>query len=594
METYQADIVIVGAGGAGLRAAIAAAQADPALRIALVSKVYPMRSHTVAAEGGSAGVKQAHDSFDAHFNDTVSGGDWLCEQDVVEYFVSQCPEEMVQLERWGCPWSRKEDGSVNVRAFGGMKIERTWFAADKTGFHMLHTLFQTSIRFPSIRRFDEYFCADLIVEDGEARGVLAIDIASGDSLLIEAGAVVMATGGAGRVFRENTNGGIVTGDGMALAYRHGVPLRDMEFVQYHPTCMPGTGLLFTEACRGEGGLLVNKDGYRYLQDYGLGPAEDKPRNKFMELGPRDRLSQAFWYEQQQGRTVEGPWGSAVYLDLRHLGHAKLRERLPQICELAEEFLGIDPAKAPIPVRPAVHYTMGGILVDGRCAAPMPGLFAAGECSSVGIHGANRLGSNSLAELSVFGKVAGEEAARCARSRRPARREALQQQAEAAEARLHALRAREGGERIAELRREMAETMEAGCGIYRLEASMQATCDKLAELKQRFRNVHVEDKSSVWNSDWLLAIELGYQLDVAEAMAHSALQRRESRGAHQRLDGCEQRDDANFLKHSLAVYQGADAPRIDYGAVKITKSQPAVRAYGAAGLAAEAAAKEGKA
>ncbi|MCD4500053.1 fumarate reductase (quinol) flavoprotein subunit [Chromobacterium vaccinii] len=586
MKTYQADVVIVGAGGAGLRAAIAAAQFDPKLKIALVSKVYPMRSHTVAAEGGSAAVKQDHDSFDAHFHDTVAGGDWLCEQDVVEYFVRQCPEEMVQLEHWGCPWSRKDDGSVNVRAFGGMKIERTWFAADKTGFHMLHTLFQTSIQFPQIQRFDEYFCADLIVEDGQARGVLAIEIASGESLLIEAGAVVMATGGAGRVFRENTNGGIVTGDGMALAYRHGVPLRDMEFVQYHPTCMPRTGLLFTEACRGEGGLLINKDGYRYLQDYGLGPAEDKPRNKFMELGPRDRLSQAFWYEQQKGRTVEGPWGSAVYLDLRHLGHAKLRERLPQICELAEEFLGIDPAKEPVPVRPAVHYTMGGILVDGRCAAPMPGLYAAGECSSVGIHGANRLGSNSLAELSVFGKVAGVEAARFARDSKPARRERLLKQAEAAEARLHALRAKDGTERIADLRREMAETMEAGCGIYRMEDSMCATCDKLAELKQRFHNVNVEDKSSVWNSDWLLAIELGYQLDVAEAMAHSALQRRESRGAHQRLDGYEQRDDANFLKHSHAVYQPDAAPRIEYGAVRITTSQPGVRAYGAAGEAAE--------
>ncbi|ERE11679.1 FAD-binding protein, partial [Pseudogulbenkiania ferrooxidans] len=253
---------------------------------------------------------------------------------------------------------------------------------------------------------------------------------------------------------------------------------------------------------------------------------------------------------------------------------------------AEEFLGIDPAKEPIPVRPAVHYTMGGILVDGHCAAPMPGLYAAGECSSVGIHGANRLGSNSLAELSVFGKVAGIEAARFARDSKPARRERLLKQAEAAEARLHALRAKDGTERIADLRREMAETMEAGCGIYRMEDSMRATCDKLAELKQRFNNVKVEDKSSVWNSDWLLAIELGYQLDVAEAMAHSALQRRESRGAHQRLDGYERRDDANFLKHSLAIHQAGAAPRIAYGAVRITTSQPGVRAYGAEGEAAE--------
>lgn len=587
MEHYQADIVIVGAGGAGLRAAIAAAEHDPALKIALISKVYPMRSHTVAAEGGAAGVKQAHDSLEYHFNDTVAGGDWLCEQDVVEYFVSQCPEEMVQMEHWGCPWSRKEDGRINVRAFGGMKIERTWFAADKTGFHMLHTLFQTSLKYPSIKRFDEFFCGDLLVEDGRARGVLAIEIASGECVAIEAGAVIMATGGAGRVFRENTNGGIVTGDGMAIAFRHGVALRDMEFVQYHPTCMPRTGLLFTEACRGEGGFLVNKDGYRYLQDYGLGPAEPEPRNKFMELGPRDRLSQAFWFEQQKGRTIEGPLGSVVHLDLRHLGAAKLEERLPQICELARDFLGIDPAEQPIPVRPAVHYTMGGIRVDGRCATTMPGLFAAGECSSVGIHGANRLGSNSLAELCVFGKVAGIEAAEFARSQAAGRDSRLiLAQAGAAEQRLRGMLDNQGEERIAVLRQEMAETMERGCGIYRDASSMQATCNKLAELKQRFKRLRIDDKSSVWNCDWLLAIELGYQLDVAEAMAHSALNRKESRGAHQRLDEYKTRDDAHFLKHSDALYQQDGAPRIGYGDVKITKSQPGVRAYGAAGLAAE--------
>nr|WP_153590869.1 fumarate reductase (quinol) flavoprotein subunit [Rhodocyclus gracilis] len=600
VEIFKADVVIVGAGGAGLRAAIAIAEADPALTVALVSKVYPMRSHTVAAEGGSAGVVQAHDSLEHHFNDTVSGGDWLCEQDVVEDFVARCTEEMVQLEHWGCPWSRKEDGRVNVRAFGGMKIERTWFAADKTGFHMLHTLFQTSLKYPSIRRFDEYFCVDLVVEDGRAQGVVAIEVASGRFTLIEAGAVIIATGGAGRVFRENTNAGIVTGDGMALAYRHGVPLRDMEFVQYHPTCMPGTGLLFTEACRGEGGFLVNKDGYRYLQDYGLGPATDTPRNKAMELGPRDRLSQAFWYEEQKGRTLAGKHGSYVNLDLRHLGEKKLRERLPQICELAEEFLGIDPVHTPIPVRPAVHYTMGGILVDGQCATPLPGLYAAGECSSVGIHGANRLGSNSLAELCVFGKRAGLAAAAFARSAAPAAGDTLLRLAEAARERALALRTRTPvggnggrGERIAVLRQEMAATMEAGCGIYRLAESMQATCDKLAELRERFANVVVEDKSNVWNSDWLLAIELDYQLDVAQAIAHSAINRRESRGAHQRLDGFEARDDASFLKHTLAHYVPGEPPRIDYGPVKITRSPPATRAYGAAGEQAEKMAKAEK-
>ena len=590
MDLFTCDVVIVGAGGAGLRAAIAAAEGNPQLRIALVSKVYPMRSHTVAAEGGAAAVTQAHDSLDAHFHDTVAGGDWLCDQDVVDDFVAHARDELVQMEHWGCPWSRRADGHVNVRAFGGMKIERTWFAADKTGFHMLHTLFQTSIKYPSIQRFDEHFCVDLLVDDGRAQGVLALDIASGKFRCIQAKAVIIATGGAGRVFRENTNGGIVTGDGMALAYRHGVPLRDMEFVQYHPTCMPGTGLLFTEACRGEGGFLLNKDGTRYLQDYGLGPATPEPRNKAMELGPRDRLSQAYWHEKQKGRTVTTRHGEVVHLDLRHLGEKKLRERLPQIYELALEYLGVDPAKEPIPVLPAVHYTMGGILADGHTASPLTGLYSVGECSSVGIHGANRLGSNSLTELLVFGKKAGEAAAALAARSAHADSSRLLQQAQAARAAAQALVLRhDGQERIATLRREMAQSMEEGCGIYRTEAALQACCNQLAELKQRYQRVQLDDHSSAWNTEWLLALELGYQLDVAEAMAHSALQRRESRGSHQRLDGFEQRDDVNFLHHSLAHYCGADAPRISHGPVTITRSPPGTRAYGAAGEQADAAA-----
>jgi fumarate reductase flavoprotein subunit len=592
MDVFKADVAIVGAGGAGLRAAIAVAEADPSLTIALISKVYPMRSHTVAAEGGAAAVTQSHDSLEAHFHDTVAGGDWLCEQDVVEFFVGQAHEEMVQMEHWGCPWSRTADGRANVRAFGGMKIERTWFAADKTGFHMLHTLFQTSIKYPSIKRFDEHFCADLIVDEGRVQGVVTIEIATGKFQLIQAKSVIIATGGAGRVFRENTNGGIVTGDGMALAYRHGVPLRDMEFVQYHPTCMPGTGLLFTEACRGEGGFMLNKDGYRYLQDYGLGPAEPTPRNKAMELGPRDRLSQAYWHEKQKGRTIPGPHGEVVHLDLRHLGEKKLRERLPLIYELAVEYLGVDPAKEPIPVLPAVHYSMGGITADGNTAAPMPGLYSVGECSSVGIHGANRLGSNSLTELVVFGKVAGVQAAAYGKTVSHGKEATLMKLAEDAQRRALAVVARsDGTERVATLRREMAKSMEEGCGIYRTAATMQSTCDKLAELKQRYKRVQVDDHSTGWNTDWLVAIELGYLLDVAQAMAHSALNRRESRGSHQRLDGFEARDDVNFLKHSLAYYRGGDAPQIGYGPVKITSSAPGTRAYGAAGEEADRKAKE---
>jgi len=583
VQTFNADIAIIGAGGAGLRAAIAAAEANPNLNIALISKVYPMRSHTVAAEGGSAAVTQDHDSFDFHFQDTVSGGDWLCEQDVVDHFVHQCPTEMAQLELWGCPWSRKDDGSVNVRRFGGMKIERTWFAADKTGFHMLHTLFQTSLKYPQIKRFDEHFVLDILIDEGQVRGVVAINMMEGTRVQIRANAVVMATGGAGRVYRYNTNGGIVTGDGMGMAFRHGIPLRDMEFVQYHPTGLPGSGILMTEGCRGEGGILVNKDGYRYLQDYGMGPETPlgEPKNKYMELGPRDKVSQAFWHEWRAGRTIETPRGDVVYLDLRHLGEKKLRERLPFICELAKAYVGVDPITDPIPVRPTAHYTMGGIETDAQCETRIKGLFAVGECSSVGLHGANRLGSNSLAELVVFGRMAGEKAAeRAVEAKDTGNSAALDAQVRDIEDRLAALMAQEGDESWAAIRDEMGLAMEEGCGIYRTTELMQKTVDKLAELKERFKRVKIQDTSSVFNTDLLYTIELGHGLEVAECMAHSALHRRESRGAHQRLDeGCTERDDVNFLKHTLAFYQPDSAPRLEYGDVKITTLPPAKRVYG---------------
>lgn len=584
MHIIQTDVAIIGAGGAGLRAAIEIARTSPETAVTLISKVYPMRSHTVAAEGGSAGVVREDDSLDYHFHDTVSGGDWLCEQDVVEYFVNHATQEMIQLEHWGCPWSRTPEGKPNVRRFGGMKVPRTWFAADKTGFHILHTLFQTSLQYPSIQRLDEHFALDLLVADGQLQGVLCLDLKNGTTTAVQAKSVIIATGGAGRVYLYNTNGGIVTGDGMALAYRHGVPLRDMEFVQYHPTGLPGSGILMTEGCRGEGGILVNKDGYRYLQDYGLGPETPigEAKNKYMELGPRDRLSQAFWHEQQKGRTVDTPRGEVVFLDLRHLGEKYLHERLPFICELAEKFVGVDPVKEPIPVRPTAHYTMGGIETDARCQTRMAGLFAVGECASVGLHGANRLGSNSLAELSVFGKVAGEDALKVAKTRSHSLSTeqicVLAEQSYAPYAAL--LNKTDGTESPAEIRRELGALMEEGVGIFRSEQTTQKAIEQIAQLKQRYQNVKITDHSTNFNTDWLTTIELGFLLDVAEAMAHSAHQRKESRGSHQRLDMPE-RDDVNYLKHSLAFYQGSGAPKIDYSAVTITKSQPAVRAYGAA-------------
>lgn len=579
------DIIIVGGGGAGIRAAIAIAEENPDLTVAMVSKVYPMRSHTVAAEGGAAAVIKGTDSLENHINDTISGGDWLCDQDAVEFFVNAATEELVQMEHWGCPWSREPDGHVAVRPFGGMKIERTWFAADKTGFHMLHTLFQTSLKYKNIIRQDEWFATNLLVENGRCQGVTAIEMRSGKVEAIVGKAVIMCTGGAGRVFPFTTNGAIKTGDGMAMAYRAGVGLKDMEFIQYHPTGLPGTGILITEAARGEGGILLNKDGYRYLQDYDLGKPLDvsdpnHPVKKSMELGPRDRLSQAFIGEKRKGKTIPGPYGGdIVNLDIRHLGQKKIDKKLPFVRELSKNYAGIDPVYDPIPVRPVVHYMMGGIDTDINGATSLPGLYAAGECACVSINGANRLGSNSLTELLVFGKRAGSDATRFASEHPELDNSALEKQAADERERINAtyLRKEGGTERVFTLRKEMNETMEEGAGIYRSQESLKDTCAKIQELRDRFPNIVVEDRSLNFNTELTTALELDNMLDIAEAVAHSASKRTESRGSHQRSDFPE-RDDENFLKHSLA-YRSDIEPRIEYKDVVITNWPPAKRVYG---------------
>jgi fumarate reductase flavoprotein subunit len=567
-----------------LRAAIAVAEVDPSLDVALVSKVYPMRSHTVAAEGGAAAVLQESDSLEDHALDTISGGDWLVDQDAVELFVREAPLEMTQMEHWGCPWSREPSGKVAVRPFGGMKIERTWFAADKTGFHMLHTLFQTSLKYDNVTPYDEWFVTRLLIEDGRCQGVAAIELQTGRVVVISARAVILCTGGAGRVFPFTTNGAIKTGDGMAMAYRAGVALKDMEFVQYHPTGLPGTGILITEAARGEGGILVNKDGYRYLQDYDLGtPVEitdpRHPVKKSMELGPRDRLSQAFMKERERGRTIPGPEGDVVHLDVRHLGEKTIDAKIPFVRELARKYAGIDPVHEPIPVRPVLHYMMGGIDTDTQGATSLPGLFAAGECACVSINGANRLGSNSLTELLVFGAIAGRAAARFANENRSLDVVALEKQGVDEQARIvrDFIGKAEGSERLAALRREMRDTMEVGAGIYRDAASLRATCDKLATLRGRFSDIQLDDRSLTFNTELTAVLEFDFMLDVAETIAHSALARTESRGSHQRTDHPE-RDDAKFLKHSLA-YHSDGPPRIDYKDVVITRWPPGERVYG---------------
>ena len=580
MEIVTTDVAIIGAGGAGLRAAIALAEADPTLRIALISKVYPMRSHTCAAEGGAAGVIKKDDSFDLHFDDTVGGGDWLSDQDCVEYFVKEAPKELTQLEHWGCPWNREADGSVAVRPFGGMKKQRTWFAADKSGFHILHTLFQTTLQVPSITRFDEYYALDLLVEDGRCQGVTAMEMRSGMIKQFHAKSVIIAGGGAGRMFPFSTNGAIKTGDGMALAYRAGVPLKDMEFVQYHPTGLPNTGSLLTEACRGEGGVLLNKNGRRYLQDYGMGPETPlgKPQLKTMELGPRDRVSQAYWHELQKGNTVTTPWGECVMLDMRHLGEKYIDERLPLVRELGIAYLGVDIAKEAIPIRPVVHYMMGGISTNTKAATQLPGLFAAGECACVSLNGANRLGSNSLVELLVFGKSAAMSAIEHMKGLPAPNKAALEARAEESQARVRALFQRtDGNESMSGLRKEMMDTMEKNAGLYREEVGLTEAVAKIAELRQRYNKIVLHDKSNVFNTDLFQVLELGSMLDCAEALVVSALARKESRGAHQRLDYVE-RDDQTFLRHSMAFYQGQQPPRLDYLDVVITKSPPGVRDY----------------
>jgi fumarate reductase flavoprotein subunit len=573
------DIIVVGGGGAGLRAAIAAAETIPGLDVAVISKVYPMRSHTVSAEGGAAGVIGADDSIDEHAYDTISGGDWLCDQDAVEMFVKEAPRELIRLEHWGCPWSRTPDGHIAVRPFGGMKKQRTWFAADKTGFHLLHTLFQTSLKYETIRRYDEWYVTKLLVDDGRVQGVVAVEISTGRIETLLARSVILATGGCGRVFPFTTNAAIKTGDGMALAYRAGAPLKDMEFVQYHPTGLPFTGILITEAARAEGGWLLNKDGYRYLQDYDLGTPSPTPVLRSMELGPRDRLSQAFEHEVEKGRAIDTPYGPVVHLDLRHLGAAKIDAKIPFVRELCLNYQNVDPAKELVPVRPVVHYVMGGVHTDMDGATPIAGLFAAGEVACVSINGANRLGSNSLPELFVFGTRAGRAAAWFTlRAKEPSH--AVTAQAADEQRRLeHDLLGREGGqERIAAIRTAMQTTMEECAGIYRSGDSLAKGADTLRELQERLPRVTLDDRSRMFNTELIAALEQAAMLDVSEAMVHCAIRREESRGAHQRTD-FPKRDDERFLAHSVAYRESDGSCRVEYLPVTITRWPPGERVYG---------------
>ena len=572
METLQHDILIIGGGAAGLRAAIEAAHtaesAGKPLDIAIVSKVYPVRSHTVSAEGGAAAVLRDYDNFELHATDTIRGADYLADQDAVELFVQEAPNELIQMEHWGCPWSRDPDGHVAVRAFGGMSVKRTVFASDKTGFHMLHTLFQTSLKYPSIKRHDEWFVTSLVVDDGKARGVVALEVSTGKFYLIKAKSVILTAGGGGRVFAFTTNGAICTGDGMALAYRAGAPLKDMEFVQFHPTGLPDTGILITEAARGEGGYLINASGERFLEKY-------IPNR--MEMGPRDIISRAIITELEQGLGYGEPKDGYVHLDLRHLGEKHLNERLPFILELARTYVGIDPVTQPIPVRPVLHYMMGGVHTDNDGLTPMEGLYSAGENACVTINGANRLGSNSLTECLVFGARAGAAAASYALET-PHSATDLSPAAEHDEKRIrnHFLSGKRGAEKVANLRRELQDSMERGAEVFRTKEGLQQSISEIADLRERIQNLDVQDTTSVYNVELIGAIELDFMVDVAQTIVHSAYARQESRGAHVRRDFPDRNDDT-WLVHQLA-HHTADGPRLENIPVIITNWQPQERKY----------------
>jgi len=568
-EEMSHDILIVGGGAAGLRAAIAAAEVDANLDIAVVSKVYPMRSHTVSAEGGAAAVLREDDSLELHGFDTVRGSDFLADQDVVETFIEKAPEELIQLEHWGCPWSRDSNGRISVRAFGGMSVKRTVYASDKTGFHMLHALFQTSLKYTQIRRYDEWFVSSLLIEDGKCVGVTALDLETGQLHSIVAKAVLLCTGGGGQIFPFTTNASIKSADGMALAYRAGAALKDMEFVQYHPTGLPGTGILITEASRGEGGHLLNNEGERFLERYIPGK---------MELGPRDILSRAIMTEMNEGRAFEGEYGGYVHLDLTHLGEKTIDEKLPFVRELVVKYVGIDPVHEPIPVRPVVHYMMGGVSTDINGKTSIPGLLAAGEVACLTLNGANRLGSNSLTECLVFGALSGREGARYALEQQPVSQNDVRSLADKEQKRIakQFLEKESGKERVASLQEEMHLTMEKGCGVYRSGEGLQESCTTLGKLRERFADVAIDDRGRIFNTDLRGALELEFMLEVAECIAHSALAREESRGAHSRLDFPE-RSDEKFLHHQLA-YATPEGPRFEQQPVTITRWPPEERKY----------------
>ena len=577
------DALVIGAGGAGLWAALELAKAG--VSTGVLTKLYPTRSHTGAAQGGVCAAlgNQEEDHWEWHMFDTVKGGDYLVDQDAAEVLAREAVETVIELEHMGLPFNRTPDGKIDQRRFGGHTrnfgegpVKRACFAADRTGHMILQTLYQNCIK-AGVHFYDEYHVVDLVFEGGDggdggrAAGAIAYRIADGEIHTFAAKAVLLATGGNGRMFAITSNAHSLTGDGMSLVYRHGIPLEDMEFYQFHPTGLYSLGILLSEAARGEGGTLLNGDGERFMSRYAP---------KLMELAPRDMVSRAIYLEIRDGRGA-GPKKDYVYLDVRHLGRAVIEEKLPDITDFARVYLGVEPLTEPVPIVPTAHYAMGGIPTDLRTRVvrdeantPVEGLFAAGEAACVSVHGANRLGTNSLVDLLVFGRRAGREMAAFCRTA-PAPTIAADVE-EPVRAEMEALRTRSEGESPSVLKAELASLMMDNVGVFRTAAMMTTAVAGVAEIKERYARVRVRDTGRVFNTDLLEARELGYLIDGAEAMAASAIARLESRGAHSR-DDYPERDDVNFLAHTLA-YRGEAGPSLRYKPVTITRFEPKPRIY----------------
>ncbi len=557
---YSHDVLIIGAGLAGMRAALSARQngAD----VAVISKVHPVRSHSNAAQGGiNAALEHAGDDWHDHAYDTVKGSDYLGDQDAIEVMCREAGSEVIQMEHYGVTFSRDEDGRLGTRAFGGQGKARTFFVADFTGQALLHVLYEQIMR-AGVRVYEEWFVLEILVEDGECAGAVVMEIRSGDIHVIRAKAVIMAAGGLGRVFEPSTNALICTGDGMGLAYRVGAPLMDMEMVQYHPTTLKGSGVLITEGARGEGAHLLNSEGDRFMERYAP---------NMMELASRDVVSRAEQTEINEGRGIDG----SVLLDLRHLGEPLIRERLTQILDIARDFANVNLLEEPVPIRPGMHYQMGGVKTDVDGQTPLPGLYAAGEVACVSVHGGNRLGANSLLDTLVFGRRSGEHAAELAKSK--VHKDLDDSSADSERGRIRRLMENPKSEDMfGQIRVDMGTSMNDHLAVYRNQAGMESALDTIRQLRERYQSVYVPDKGKTWNTNLVFTLELGFMLDCAEAITLSAIERKESRGAHTREDFPE-RDDENWLRHIL-VRQTEDGPALDYQSVVITQWEPQVRSY----------------